>query len=154
MSNTLYTDSQGNLVEVFRMDSNEVEFSSQGGGFLKRCAREEFDLSFKPADEPAFSRMLVDAEWLDQKIACFSNGKRWNGWGMPLFPFESAQLLCTLMGDIHYDEAKDAFVWAPRGEDKEEFFAQQITVDGKPEKAYGIGAGSWCWDGCETPPSV
>lgn len=149
MNNSLYADQEGNLIEVSRMDTEIVEFSSQGGGFLKRCSRQEFDRLFKPANEPEYSRMVVGAEWLDQTIACYSNGKRWNGWGMPLFPFESAQLLCSLMPDIHHDADQDAFVWEPKGEESESYSAQTINYQGASIKVYGIGAGSWCWDACE-----
>ena len=93
MNNKLYKDDQGNLVEVFSMTPTEVKFSNQGGGFLMRCSRQEFDSKFTPAAEPEYSCMVVTAEWLDQNLACYSNGKRWNGWGMPLFPFESAKLV-------------------------------------------------------------
>ena len=153
MNNKLYKDGQGNLIEVFSMTPTEVKFSNQGGGFLMRCSRQEFDSKFTPAAEPEYSCMVVTAEWLDQNVACYSNGKRWNGWGMPLFPFESANLVASLMGEIHYDEENDASVWRPEGEEEESYPAQHITVGNEEVKAYGIGSGSWCWNACE-PASV
>ena len=68
MNNKLYKDDQGNLVEVFSMTPTEVKFSNQGGGFLMRCSRQEFDSKFTPAAEPEYSCMVVTAEWLDQNL--------------------------------------------------------------------------------------
>ncbi|MCW3696343.1 hypothetical protein [Burkholderia cenocepacia] len=80
-----------------------------------------------------------------------SDGKTWNGWAMPFFTFEVA---CQFMEDhnkvaVHeklvYDAASDSFLYETEDypDDPERFEA--TVIDGV--KYYGVGAGSWVWDG-------
>ncbi len=82
----------------------------------------------------------------------YSNGQTWNGWEMPYFTFEVANKIAEDMNAVTteeklvYDEASDTFIYQTEyypESDWERFEATEI--DGK--KLYGIGAGSWVWDG-------
>lgn len=146
-----FADEGGHLVEVLRTSTDEmVEFSAQGGGFVHKASRTEFEKRFKPAELPEFSLQAVSAEWLpdDLKLPAYTNGQRWNGWAMPYFPAEAAHSLLGHMPDLRYDSARDAFVMKSDEDQAEEevFPAETLVIDGRPIKTYAIGAGSWCWE--------
>lgn len=146
----LLADEAGHLVEVLGTSTADtVEFSAQGGGFVHKASRDEFEKRFKPAALPAFSLQAVSAEWLpdDLKLPAYTNGQRWNGWAMPYFPAEAAHALLEHMPDLRYDAAQDAFVSKSYDDETENdvFPAQELVVEGATVKVYAIGAGSWCW---------
>lgn len=147
----LFADESGRLVEaIWPSTADQVEFSSQGGGFVRRLPRAEFEQRFKPAQLPSFSLCAITAEWLPDtvQVQAYSNGQRWNGWAMPYFPAEAAQQLLEYMPDLRYDAQRDAYVaGADDGETEEDIFeAQPLIIAGKEVKTYPIGAGCWCWE--------
>lgn len=146
----LFTDEVGRLVEVLWTSTDDnVEFSAQGGGFVQKAPRAEFEKRFKPAVLPAFSLRVVSAEWLPDalKLPAYTNGQRWNGWAMPYFPVEAAHALLEHMPDLRYDDTRDAFVSKSYDDEAEDevYPAQVLVVRGETLKVYAIGAGSWCW---------
>ena len=146
----LFADEAGRLVEVLWTSTDDnVEFSAQGGGFVHKVARAEFEKRFKPAAQPLYSLQAVSAEWLpdDLTLPAYTNGQRWNGWALPYFPAEAAHALLEHMPDLRYDASQDAFVSkAVDGESQDDVFpAQELLVNGKSIKVYAVGAGSWCW---------
>ncbi|PZO21369.1 MAG: hypothetical protein DCF26_00055 [Burkholderiales bacterium] len=70
---------------------------------------------------------------------------------MPYFTLEAGKQLASLMPNLQYVEARDAFIHTARELDEEEleFVGQVIVVNGQTIKAYPIGAGYWCWDAPE-----
>lgn len=146
----LFADENGCLVEVLWTSTGDiVEFSAQGGGFVQKAPRAEFEKRFKPAALPAFSLRVVSAEWLPDalKLPAYTNGQRWNGWAMPYFPVEAAHALLEHMPDLRYDDTRDAFVSKSYDDEAEDevYPAQVLVVRGETLKVYAIGAGSWCW---------
>ncbi len=146
----LFTDEAGRLVErLWTSTDDTVEFSAQGGGFVHKISRTEFEKRFKPATLPSFSLHAVSAEWLpdDLKLPAYTNGQRWIGWAMPFFPAEAAHALLEHMPDLRYDTARDAFVSKAYDDESEDdvFPAQMLVVEGATVKVYAVGAGSWCW---------
>lgn len=146
----LFADSAGCLVETNDPTADPVEFSPQGGGFVYRMALERFGETFKPATTPAIRKARFTADWLpaDMSVEGFSNGMRWNGWGMPMFTLEEAQRLIPYMPGLEHDASTDSFVMKSENDEPgqhEVFAAETITVDGQSVKVYAIGAGSWCW---------
>ncbi|WP_341744774.1 hypothetical protein [Azonexus hydrophilus] len=146
----------GKLVEVIAEEWGVVKFSSQGGGFLHRMKREAFETAFVAAVFDGYCAGKVGAEFLpdDLMFDCFSNGQRWNGWGMPYFTLENGLRLAALKAsDLVYDAEGDRFVFRVDDSDPESdevYPATMITTaSGETVKAYPIGAGSWCWDAVE-----
>lgn len=90
-----------------------------------------------------------------QRFACYTDGKRWNGWMMPLFPREelgAVLFAVTSMNDdpaefaVRFDAARDVVVITEQGESYE--VAPQVIRDVETDeevKVCGVGAGSWCW---------
>lgn len=146
----IFADESGRLVQVVETSkSATVEFAPQGGGLMRQLPRAEFERRFKPATLPGYSLIAVCADWLPEgvKVPAYSNGRRWNGWAIPYFPFEAARSLLEHMPDLRYDSARDAFV---KTNEDEIFCAETLVVDGKPIKTYAIGSGYWCWDAAES----
>jgi hypothetical protein len=147
----LFADAAGCLVETTDPNADPVEFSPQGGGFVYLMKQDRFRETFKAAKTPAIQRARFTADWLpaDMSVEGFTDGMRWNGWGMPMFPLEEAQRLIPHTSGLRYDAAIDAFIMNDPDNDPETgevYSGKTITVDGKAIKVYAIGAGSWCWD--------
>lgn len=146
---TLFTSEDGKLVQLLWTSTNEVaEITPQGGGFVRKMPREEFDRRFKPAPLPQYRLADISAEWLDPsvKLKAYTNGYRWNGWATPHFTLEQAAEVQKHMPGLQYDAEKDAFVFPDENEDEPWVFeSETIIVDGQDIKVYGIGSGSWCW---------
>lgn len=143
----IYQGANGQRVEVLKM-GDQVEFAQQGGGFVCRMPRAEFDAIFALAPTPEFSLVNITADWLPDEVTlqAYSDGTRWNGWAMPCFTREVALQLTALMPIVRYDEARDAFV-ATIDEDEEELFRSRVVRVGNQEViTYPIGSGSWCWE--------
>ncbi len=146
----MFADSAGCLVETTDPNADPVEFSPQGGGFVYRMKRDRFRETFKAAKTPAVQTARFTADWLpaDMSVEGFTDGMRWNGWGVPMLPLEEAQRLIPHMPGLRYDAATDAFIMNDPDNDPETgevYSGKPITVDGKAIKVYAIGAGSWCW---------
>lgn len=74
----------------------------------------------------------------------YKYGPSWNGWAVPLFPFDQATRIAEAMSEfahVFYDDQTDEFIYIV--EDDEERFGA-VEMDGR--KLYGIGAGSWMWE--------
>ncbi|ABO59901.1 hypothetical protein LA345_39795 (plasmid) [Burkholderia vietnamiensis] len=143
-----YQDADGYRIVVSKM-GDEVEFFPQGGGFLHRMNRAEFDQKFTVAQPAPFARVNVTGDWLDDGVSlpAYSDGRRWNGWAMPYFTREEGTRLATLIGCMRFDADRDAFVARLEGDDEDYVFASvRIHVDAADIVAYPIGAGCWCWE--------
>jgi len=144
----------GVIVEVNENDdADTVSFCNQGGGFLYKMERNRFFEEHTPVTLDAFFKGTVSAEFLEgeeaDELECFTNGRSWNGFGIPYFHFESALKLTKIMSELHFNKDGDQFIWTPGepgGEDEEIYPATVIEVDGQSVKVYPIGAGSWTWD--------
>jgi hypothetical protein len=147
----LFADAAGCLVETTDPTADPVEFSPQGGGFVYRMKQDRFRETFKAADKPALRKVRFTADWLpaEMSVEGYTNGMRWNGWGMPMFTLEEAQRLIPYMPGLEHDASTDSFVMRSESDEPgqhEVFAAETITVDDQAVKVYAIGAGSWCWD--------
>lgn len=140
----------GLLYEVCDLGNGYVELAPQGGGFMRRLTQDQFERNFeRVTPDLTYTAGTVTAEFLPEGVIlpCYSNGMRWNGWGMPVFAFEAACRLMALNPEITYDAQRDCFTWKPHDDDEQDTFeAAMIDNDGRPVKVYAIGAGSWCWD--------
>jgi len=152
---TLYTDNTGRLVEVSREENDRTFFATQGGGFEQSCPTLDFNQYFKPAPPPRFRQGFVGGDWLDEsdRLPAWLNGLRWNGWAQPHFEKATADRILKETDDMHFDEARNAYVLPPDeefGRDEEEVFSAVIldTPNG-PVTTWPIGAGYWCWDELE-----
>lgn len=154
---SLYRDNaSGQLIEITERSETEVSFHPQGGGFVYKVGLAEFAANFTPATIPPYAPALVSGDWFDglEVAECYSDGRRWNGWGMPMFTYEQALKLIATCPTLTYDARLDAFVLpAETGEatvntesDPDDVFAATyIDVAGVRTKVYPIGSGSWCW---------
>jgi hypothetical protein len=142
-------DDHGYLVDVKTDNGHEVEFFRQGGGFLCKMPSKEFHELFTLAPEPTMRRGTVTADFLSDPLPCWSDGGAWNGWGMPYFARAEVDKLI----EVSMREQSDPMRWNGdkvigssddyNGEDRDEYEAVTMP-DGS--LAWGIGAGSWCWD--------
>jgi hypothetical protein len=148
----LYRDPDGRLMQLVSEDVDTVHFCSQGGGFVHRARRPDFERDFRPTTPAGFHAARFSAEWLDEGtlLEGFSNGMRWNGWAMPYFSRETGLRLCTMLPSLRFDAGRNAFVSFcedyPEGEQEEVFEACAVDVDGVALELYPVGAGSWTWD--------
>lgn len=149
-------NASGQLFEISERSETAVSIHPQGGGFVYKVGLEDFAANFTPATIPPYAPALVSGDWFDglEVADCYSNGRRWNGWGMPMFTYEQALKLISTCPTLTYDARLDAFVLpAETGEatvdaesDPDDVFAATyIDVAGVRTKVYPIGSGSWCW---------
>lgn len=144
------------LYEAMTLPDGLVRINAQGGGLARTMTEEHFASEFEQVD-PVFDYRLgtVTADFLasDVIVPCYSNGKRWNGFGMPVFTLEVGKALLAAIPDLTYDEVRDAFVWRPcDGGGEEEIYAPTaILVATDAIKVYPIGTGSWTWDTVSLP---
>ncbi|MBN3744692.1 hypothetical protein G3N96_04490 [Burkholderia sp. Se-20373] len=144
----LYRDASRRLIEVSSIGPT-VEFTPQGGGFLRSMSRADFERNFVPATVPAFERASITADWLPEgvNLPAYSNGLAWNGWAMPHFDRETAMRLSEIMPEIRYDEERDAFIAHDENTGEDDVFVSvSIQVEGETLTVYPVGAGSWCWE--------
>lgn len=96
-----------------------------------------------------FHRTEFSIEGRDETFEGWSDGRRWNGWAMPLFEFVSASAVVAVCDPHHghFDGASDSFVTG-KADDEQEFWRGEIITlsDGSEAKVYPVGAGSWTWD--------
>ena len=94
----------------------------------------------------------VQIDAFDGVFDAYENGRRWNGWAMPLFNREQADRLCAAIAeaggvDVRFDAERDGYIDKQEGEEDVCYEAETVeTDDGQSIKVYGIGAGSWCWE--------
>lgn len=83
----------------------------------------------------------------DKSFWGYTQGKKWNGWAMPLFLKEQADKVAEAFnaeGDtVTYNPQTDSFIVLLDGADEYEVF-KGVEIDGT--MYYPIGAGSWIWD--------
>jgi len=82
----------------------------------------------------------------DRTFAGYSDGRLWNGWECPSFPFESAQQIAAAVAEYQpafYDADADQFTFQSEGEEAEHFGGVEVEGIGK---LYPIGAGAWIWE--------
>lgn len=146
---TLFSDDSGFVVQLLWTSTEETaELTPQGGGFVLKMPREEFNRRFKPAKPPEFALTPISADWLDEnvRLQAYTNGYRWNGWAQPYFTLEQAKVLQEHMPALQYSSEEDVFLMPDDNEDEPWRFAPEtIQVSGEAIKVYGIGAGAWCW---------
>lgn len=139
--------------EARRREDGRTEFWPEGGGFVKSTESERFAEIFEPTTRcPDFSPSVATAEWTDEAIPCHSDGRSWNGWGMPLFEKREALRIAEATEGLSYDPERDVFRMSYGDpEDAEEWSKAEIVSGGRTVEVYGIGAGSWCWEACPRP---
>ncbi|MFM0276371.1 hypothetical protein PQQ59_37710 [Paraburkholderia aspalathi] len=150
----IYQNGRGYRVEATTI-GDTVVFFAEGGGFVRRMPRAEFDAQFTVAAEPRFAQVAVAGAWMDDGIAlpAYSDGVRWNGWLMPYFTREVAIRLIPLVESLRYDEARDVFVALdPNEGDEIVYGAEVIRVGDDDVVTYSIGAGEWCWEEAHETP--
>lgn len=158
---TLYRDGGGSLVTtdwVDHPDDGMVRFFPDGGGFMQTMPAEEFRRTFSPYHgEPEYELKEVGGDFFEAEllmknpIRAYVSDRRWNGWVMPYFDFETAKRLMKHLPELEYDEVKDVFSAPSYDDEKDEWGSNIIEVDGKSIKTYPIGAGGWCWELWEEP---
>lgn len=138
--------------EVIEDFGPKVQIAPEGGGFIHTLPRKQFDAAFEivpdnEIDRP-YRKAWATGDWIEGRVACWWDGSRWNGWGVPMFEFEAALAYKALAGNLQYDPERDRF-FEPAGEDDEgqDFCATTIDTPEGPKKVYQIGDG-WCWE-CE-----
>ena len=150
----IYQNGRGYGVEATTI-GDPVEFFAEGGGFLRRMPRAEFDVQFTVAAQPQFAQVAVAGAWMDDGIAlpAYSDGVRWNGWLVPYFTREVAMRLIPLVDSLRYDETRDVFVALdPNEGDEIAYGAEEIRVGKDDVVTYSIGAGEWCWQEADPKP--
>lgn len=151
---TVFQDETGFQVQIHEQRDGKVVFFPQGGGPQRVMPQQEFERYFKVAPPPVYKPITVSADFLEdgRQLAAYGNGRRWNGWAMPMFDRAVGLELCRACPNIRYDLARDAFVAdMGEGEEPEVYTATTVTVSGQELKVYPIGAGSWIWDEVEQP---
>ncbi|MBK4737923.1 hypothetical protein [Noviherbaspirillum pedocola] len=155
LARTYYQHKQhGGLYEARTEADGRINIWPQGGGFSGMLSAEEFAAQFEVAPPPVMRRGTVTADFLDdgQVFSCYSDGSRWNGWGMPLFDKDTALKVAEAIPGITFNEATGVFVVQFEGEEPEEHHPQTIVCDGQPVVVYQIGGG-WTWDQVVFPDS-
>lgn len=142
------------LYEAMTLPEGLVMISAQGGGFARTLTEDQLADEFVEVD-PVFEYQYgtVTADFLASNVVvpCYSNGKRWNGFGMPTFTLEAGKSMLEMMPDLTYDEVRDAFVWRPRDGEEEVYEPIAILVAREAIKVYPIGTGGWTWDAVSLP---
>ena len=95
--------------------------------------------------QPIWKRSKFCIDGIDGNFEDWTDGRLWNGWGMPHFEFALAQkFLANLnQSEAHYDSIRDAFVTKASDGETEVWAAETLqTLGGQVVKTYPIGAGS------------
>lgn len=109
-------------------------------------------------DAPALQMQTgtVTADFVEGVFECYSDGQRWNGWGIPFFTRGVADRIADLMqgeGELRYNPETDAFEYRASADtpesDVECFTGGDIVVDGEARHVYSIGGMSWTWNAVE-----
>lgn len=137
----------GGLYEISTEDDGRIGIWPQGGGFQRSLSAEFFADQFVAAPALVMRRGTVTAEFLaeDVVLPCFSDGRVWNGWGMPRFDKETALKVVSLMPNPSYNEATGIITLQFVGEEPEDYRPHTITCEGEAIEVYEIGGG-WTWD--------
>lgn len=142
----------GEVIQVCsELADGRLEFTSQGGGFVRTMSRETFENDFVEHVIPGYQLGAVTLDMAPEgtSIPAYLNGQRWNGWQTPQFPVASMPQVMELVGCVTYDADRDAYIVKESDDPEDEWVveAQMIeTADGQQVKTYGVGAGSWTWE--------
>lgn len=139
---TVYIDKAGWRVEANRTPEG-VDFHQEGGGFVYSMPTEKFDELFTLAPEKTWRRGTVTAEFLGEgvKLACWTDGSLWNGFGTPYFERDVVDRLISLgTGPLAWEG--DNLTGDEDGLVKPVTLPNGLVV-------WGVGAGYWCWDAVE-----
>lgn len=167
---TTYQDKKtGARVETDMTKNNEddfVHFFPQGGGFAYRMPHAQFHETFELATgERPWRLGYVDADWTEGmgpndtflKYPCWTNGDRWNGWGMPYFERATAELIVKHQGDVAFVNTlrwEGDNVIETNPDDPEDTGTYEPMTLPNGVLVWGIGAGSWCWNSVTIVPTV
>lgn len=150
-----YTHKQhGGVLEARDNGDGTLGVSTQGGGLVRRVTQEQLQTEYdRVRPDFSYKEGTVTADFLDSAVIvpCFTDGKRWNGWGMPSFTLDIGKSLIPHLPELRYDEEKDAFIWSPHDGEEEMYEPVAILVNREPIKVYPIGTGSWTWDSVSLP---
>lgn len=135
---------------VHKVSTTTIEFSPAGGGFVqtidRKLARLEYVDKFTPNYVAGFFQ--IDDGVIYEGF--HDPDARWNGWAMPYFTREVANLVASEIPQLEdkspyaYFEGDTCYVWDYGLEEYEAY--EPTTLEGVDELVYGIGAGSWIWD--------
>ena len=83
---------------------------------------------------------------------CLLHCNTWNGWAMPYFTKEQADVIVASgVGPFVYDAATDSYSYTP-----DDFYPEDVetyeAIEYEGQKVYGIGAGSLCWNYPDADP--
>jgi hypothetical protein len=153
ITETEYANSRGDRVATSDASADPVRFYPSGGGFEYSMSHAKFHAEFKPAPEKVWRRGVVDGDWMEgeKPLPCWSDGSLWNGWSMPYFNRpEVEKLIAMFSGEglarLSWDGDK-VFEITDDPEDEGYHYKPVTMPDGS--QAWGVGAGSWCWNRIE-----
>lgn len=135
------------MVVAIATEDGKISASAEGGGFVYKL------------HNAADWRLATEAEKavpLRKAIFCFDDapkfegwhaGRRWNGWGMPLFTKAVADQVVAeqFPGIGTYDAAKNAFVLNMDG-GEEPYIAEAAGVSPEGEALYDFGTLGFTWN--------
>jgi hypothetical protein len=149
----VYVSEFSDAYEIVSFDGPIVRIAPEGGGFVMKTNASTFFRTAKlRAELPPFRAFLTGLDGTESAFTAYSNGKRWNGWAVPMF--DKAQLLEIIIlfaGDsFRFNEAEDVVEYYDVNE--EEWIKQapeEIDIDmgdglTVTKKLYPLGDG-WCW---------
>lgn len=87
----LFRKLENQLFEIVGVTEDKVLYCVQGGGFLCQASEAEFSAQFVPAQLGVVLEPITVAVEGSPAFAAFSDGRRWNGWIIPLVSKEIAQ---------------------------------------------------------------
>jgi hypothetical protein len=155
---TYQSNEDSTRVEAADADADPVHFWRQGGGFRHTLTHAQFHAAFKLAPPPPWHHGTVTADWFQddegqfREWPCWSNGDRWNGWGMPYFTKATIdQLIGAMTGLSETAKWVDGKLMFTDTQEDETYEIVPMIAPGCAEPLYGLGAGHWCWDAVEFP---
>lgn len=151
------------LYDAFVHDGGKIDVSPAGGGpvaatfwsqaaFLKEFVKAEPDLTI-------LKKGTVTAEFLPGlEFPCFTNGQRWNGWGMPRFDESTANRLVEMFTAAATDGNPSSLRWHDGTLEEYDWSDLKYypcafrdeAIDGAVVRLWGIGDG-WCWNAVDFP---
>jgi len=156
-----------NTVRIEKFEDGVAFYFPEGGGFARSRPEYEFNELYRPynakIDKPTWRAAHLNIDGDFAPTPGFLDGRRWNGWLMPMFTKETIDAAMVGDGifnglDIKYLPESDAYEVRMNdmdpADESEIYKGSDIEVDGKIEHAYSIGAGSWCWEEDDAPTAA
>lgn len=149
-------------------EDGKIAVCPQGGGFLRYMTASEFSEMFtEVVPNLSMRKGTVTADFLPRGVAipCYSNGMRWNGWGMPSFDRVGVDLVIPALElglpiEYHF-EANTLVMQNPEydpnyPEDLESYENLKLLridpfsadIDGEPILLWSVGQ-NWTWNSVE-----